>query len=92
MNDLTDLYILSHPRTGESVVVGGNTLSVPEVVAAGRYGAMVVLDDSAEVRTRMEKSQRVMDSKLEAGKSVYGVSTGFGGSGEASRTSAASSR
>ncbi|KAG8846048.1 hypothetical protein FRB96_002089 [Tulasnella sp. 330] len=66
-------------RDGESIVINGNTLSVPEVVAAGRYGASVVLDDSHEVRSRIEKSQRAMDSKLESGKSVYGVSTGFGG-------------
>lgn len=61
--------------------MNGSTLSVPEVVAAGRYGAKVVLDDSYEVRSRIEKSQRAIDSKLESGKSVYGISTGFGGSG-----------
>lgn len=68
-------------RNGEAITINGNHLSVPEVVAAGRYGAKVVLDDSPEVRSRIEKSQRAMDSKLESGKSVYGISTGFGGSG-----------
>ncbi|KAG8996235.1 hypothetical protein FRB93_000901 [Tulasnella sp. JGI-2019a] len=69
-------------RDGESIVVNGHTLSVPEVVAAGRYGAKVILDDSYEVRARIEKSQRAIDSKLEEGQSVYGISTGFGGSAD----------
>lgn len=68
-------------RNGEKVIINGHNLSIPEVVAAGRYGAQVVLDDSSEVRTRITKSQQAMDSKLAAGKSVYGISTGFGGSG-----------
>ncbi|KAG8955669.1 hypothetical protein FRC04_007660 [Tulasnella sp. 424] len=69
-------------RNGDKVVVNGHNLSIPEVVAAGRYGAQVVLDDSPEVRTRIEQSQKAIDSKLEAGKSVYGISTGFGGSAD----------
>ena len=63
------------------MVIDGNHLSIPEVVAAGRYGVQVVLDESDEVRTRMLKSQKAIDDKLESGRSVYGISTGFGGSG-----------
>ncbi|KAG8924604.1 hypothetical protein FRC02_010330 [Tulasnella sp. 418] len=80
-------FVESHKRlvalkNGEKVVVDGHKLSIPEIVAAGRYGARVVLDESPAVKERLQKSQRVMDSKLEEGKSVYGISTGFGGSAD----------
>ena len=35
----------------------------------------------------MDKSREVLQSKLDANKSVYGVSTGFGGSGKTRSTS-----
>lgn len=47
----------------------------------GRFKTSIQLDDSLHVRARVLKSQQIIDSKLEAGKSVYGISTGFGGSG-----------
>lgn len=46
-----------------------------------RYGTSVALDDAPEIRERMAKSRNVLVGKVQAGKSVYGVSTGFGGSG-----------
>ena len=69
-------------RNGNSILVDGYNLSVPAVAAAARYNAPVVLDDTPGVRERLQQSRDVIVSKMEAGKSVYGVSTGYGGSGE----------
>ena len=51
------------------------------VVGAARYGASVVLDDAPEIRERVTKSRKVLIGMVECAKSVYGVSTGLGGSG-----------
>ncbi len=59
----------------------GQSLTVAGVVGAARYGASVALDQSPENRERMAKSRDVLVDKVQANKSVYGVSTGLGGSG-----------
>jgi histidine ammonia-lyase len=51
-----------------------------------RYGASAELDDAPEIRERMAKSRDVLVGKVQATKSVYGVSTGLGGSGAHSFT------
>jgi Aromatic amino acid lyase len=51
------------------------------VTAAARYHADVELDDSTTTRERLAKSRKVISDKVESGTSVYGLSTGFGGSG-----------
>jgi hypothetical protein len=74
----------NHPidRDGNSVVVDGHSLSIPALVAVARHNAQIVLDDSPEVRAGIQKSRDVIVGKVEASQSVYGVSTGFGGSGK----------
>lgn len=74
-------------RSGTPVVIDGNSLSIPAVTAAARYGAGVNLDDSPEVRNRVQASRQVIVRKVDSEKSVYGVSTGFGGSGKSLRFS-----
>ena len=69
-------------RNGSSVLVDGYNLSIPAITAAARYNAPVTVDDSAGVRERLQQSRDVIVSKKSAGKSVYGVSTGYGGSGQ----------
>ncbi|TCD64556.1 hypothetical protein EIP91_003913 [Steccherinum ochraceum] len=69
-------------QTGKDVIVDGQTLSVAAVAAAARYSASVTLSDSADVKERIAKSRRVIVSKVAAETSVYGVSTGFGGSAD----------
>jgi phenylalanine ammonia-lyase len=64
------------------VVVDGRSLSIQAVTAAARYFASVELDGSPVTMTRLAKSRKVVVDKLDAGISIYGVSTGFGGSGE----------
>lgn len=69
-------------RNGKPVKVDGRTLSVAAVTAAARYHAKVKLDDTPTTRARLAKSRKVITDKVETGTSVYGLSTGFGGSGE----------
>lgn len=63
-------------------MVDGHTLSIPAVTAAARYGARVELDGSSNIKARVAKSRGVISGKVDSGTSVYGVSTGFGGSGQ----------
>ncbi|KAM5542920.1 hypothetical protein V8D89_003304 [Ganoderma adspersum] len=77
---------LSNYKQGQPIVVDGQTLSIPAVAAVARYNAGVVLDDSSDIQTRVLKSRQVIVDKVSSQKSVYGVSTGFGGSAD-TRTS-----
>ncbi|KZT01457.1 phenylalanine ammonia-lyase [Laetiporus sulphureus 93-53] len=69
-------------KNGKAVVVDGKTLSVPAVTAAARYGADVTLDESSQLKEQVARSRAVIVKKVEAETSVYGVSTGFGGSAD----------
>ncbi|KAJ3506668.1 hypothetical protein NLJ89_g6742 [Agrocybe chaxingu] len=69
-------------RNGKPVQVDGQNLSIAAVTAASRYGASVVLDDSPALKNKIAKSRRTIADKIDAGLSVYGVSTGFGGSAD----------
>ncbi|KAI0057876.1 phenylalanine ammonia-lyase [Artomyces pyxidatus] len=73
-------------KAGQGVNIDGHTLSIPAVVATARYNASVSLDTRPEIRERVDKSRNVIVGVVEAAKSVYGVSTGFGGSAD-TRTS-----
>ena len=68
-------------RNGQPVVVDGHTLTAAGVVAAARYHARIELDDCHRVKEGIAKSRKVISDKVESGSSVYGLSTGFGGSG-----------
>ncbi len=70
-----------HLRNGCVIDVDGYSLSIPAVAAAARYNAPVALRESSSIKTRIEKSRAVIVDKVEGNKSIYGVSTGFGGSG-----------
>lgn len=52
------------------------------MTAASRYHASVTLENSPNVRDKLEKSRRIVTDKVDGGISVYGVSTGFGGSAD----------
>ncbi|EKM50747.1 uncharacterized protein PHACADRAFT_130223 [Phanerochaete carnosa HHB-10118-sp] len=69
-------------REGKAVIVDGHTLSISAVAATARYGAAVTLTDKPETRERVLQSRRVIVGKVNAQRSVYGVSTGFGGSAD----------
>ena len=69
-------------RNGKTVIIDGHSLSVPALVATARHNAQVNLNGSTEIRARIQTSRDVITAKVETSKSVYGVSTGFGGSGK----------
>lgn len=61
--------------------VDGQTLSIAAVTAAARCNTPVTLDQSSHIKSRVAQSRSVIAEKVESGISVYGLSTGFGGSG-----------
>lgn len=74
-------YLIHVYRGGKTVKIDGQTLSIAAVTAAARYHARAELDDSSVIRERVNSSRNVISEKVESGTSVYGLSTGFGGSG-----------
>ena len=62
--------------TAERVVLTGADLTVSDVAAVARGGAEAVLDPAA--RARMERSRAVVESLVDEGAVVYGVTTGVG--------------
>jgi len=86
-SDLLSRFITQHEellsyKNGKPVVLDGQSLTVAGVVGVARYGALLTLDDVPETRERMAKSRNVLVGKVQAAKSVYGVSTGLGGSAD----------
>jgi phenylalanine ammonia-lyase len=79
------LTFLTTTRNGQIVVIDGHTLTTAGIVAAARHLAPVQLDESQHVKERVAKSRKVIADKVESGASVYGLSTGFGGSGMSPR-------
>ncbi|KAG6902375.1 hypothetical protein C0995_000937 [Termitomyces sp. Mi166 len=69
-------------RLGRPVTIDGQNLSIAAVTAASRYSANVDLSNSPTIAARIDKSRDVITAKIKAGASVYGVSTGFGGSAD----------
>ncbi|KAJ7270052.1 phenylalanine ammonia-lyase [Mycena haematopus] len=87
LGEFVNQYLeLESYKNGRVIEIDGYSLSIPAVTAAARYGAPVVLKDSPVIKERLEKSRAVIVGKVDGNKSVYGVSTGFGGSAD-TRTS-----
>ncbi len=63
------------------VKIDGQSLTTAGIVAAARHFASVHLDDRREIKHAVEKSRQIIVDKVASGASVYGLSTGFGGSG-----------
>ncbi|KAJ7287240.1 L-Aspartase-like protein [Mycena rebaudengoi] len=57
-------------RAGKPIVLDGQTLSI------------AALDGSPAIKNRVQKSRDVLEKKVEGKTSVYGVTTGFGGSAD----------
>ncbi|KAI0000889.1 phenylalanine ammonia-lyase [Russula vinacea] len=86
-SDLLSWFITQHQelqnyKNGKFIVLDGHSLTVAGVVGAARYGASVALDQSPEIREHMAKSRDVLVGMVQESKSVYGVSTGLGGSAD----------
>ncbi|KAI0260177.1 phenylalanine ammonia-lyase [Gloeopeniophorella convolvens] len=86
-SDLIPRFVQQHRelqayRDGKPIMLDGHSLSIAAVVAAARYGVPVALSDAPELRARVDASRAVLERKVAAAKSVYGVSTGLGGSAD----------
>nr|AJD20419.1 phenylalanine ammonium lyase PALb [Inonotus obliquus] len=78
-------------KNGAPITLTGDGLTVPAVVAVARYPdlvsaaieeALAALEkDTARVEA-LNSSRKIIDDKLAQNKSIYGVSTGFGGSAD----------
>ncbi|KAH7910984.1 phenylalanine ammonia-lyase [Hygrophoropsis aurantiaca] len=71
---------LSSSSSSKPITVDGQSLSLPAVVAVARYGVTPDLSRAPHIAAKMAASRSVIEGKMAAGLSVYGVSTGFGGS------------
>ncbi|CAK7207733.1 hypothetical protein SEUCBS139899_010546 [Sporothrix eucalyptigena] len=70
---------------GKVVSVTGGDLTIADVVAVALHGIPARLTADKAVRDRIAASVDFLASELAAGKVIYGVNTGFGGSAD-SRT------
>jgi histidine ammonia-lyase len=66
----------SAPGGGEAIVLTGADLTIADVEAVARHGALVALDVHA--RARMQEARDVIERLVAEGAVVYGVTTGFG--------------
>ncbi|KAJ7084481.1 L-Aspartase-like protein [Mycena belliarum] len=75
--------IESYQNGERAVQVDGKTLSVAAVTAVARYVSVAMqLSNDIAVKERVAKSRAVITEKVNKGASVYGLSTGFGGSAD----------
>lgn len=87
----SSLSPLTRHSSGKPVTLTGSDLSLAQIVAIARHAHStsgspsappVRLSDSEQLRAAHNASRNVIASKVEAGLSIYGVSTGFGGSAD----------
>ncbi|GJJ08484.1 hypothetical protein Clacol_002702 [Clathrus columnatus] len=84
---LLDTFLRFHAqakehRSGEPILVDGHSLSIPAVFVNARYSPKVLLSRDPCLQEQVESCRRFLLDKMNAGKSIYGVSTGFGGSAD----------
>jgi len=79
---LTSIAELEDHKCGKNVTIDGKTLSIAGIVAAARYNSSVHLDQSPRTREKVDKSRECISDKVDQGISIYGVTTGFGGSAD----------
>lgn len=65
-----------NPKEIKEVVIDGHSLTVEKVVAVARFNAKVKINEKAF--PKMQESSDLVDEIVEEGRTVYGVSTGFG--------------
>ncbi|KAF9243139.1 phenylalanine ammonia-lyase [Melanogaster broomeanus] len=94
---LADVHELDQYLSGKPVTLTGSDLSLPQIAAIALYppatshtptshlhphAPPLHLSDSECLRSNHAASRHVISSKVDAGLSIYGVSTGFGGSAD----------
>lgn len=73
-----DIFSDLHAR--KPVSIDGHTLSIADVVGIARHGVPASLSSESAVHKRIDDSVAFLESKKHL--SIYGVSTGFGGSAD----------
>ncbi|KAK5657576.1 hypothetical protein OQA88_3150 [Cercophora sp. LCS_1] len=68
--------------TPDAVRLTGSGLSIADVVAVACRGAPARLTEDPEVLGLVNRSVDFLENELDAGKVIYGVNTGFGGSAD----------
>ncbi|GJH08392.1 aromatic amino acid lyase [Caballeronia novacaledonica] len=66
------------PRTASAVTFGGRHLTIEEVVSIATRRTPVALNGDAGWRARIERGADFLRRHLAAGRTVYGVNTGYG--------------
>ena len=64
--------------TKRDVILGLDAATIEDIVALARGRALVRITDDPEVLARLAAGQERLRERLEAGETVYGVTTGFG--------------
>ncbi|KAF2141175.1 uncharacterized protein K452DRAFT_326938 [Aplosporella prunicola CBS 121167] len=71
----------AHP--GESAIqLDGESLTLAQLVAVAKYGAVPTLSPDPAIVQRIETSVQMLAKHLNRGDLVYGVNTGYGGSAD----------
>lgn len=65
-----------------TIVIDGESLSLAAVVAISSYDAASRLAENDAVQQKVRKGFQYLMSEINAGKTIYGVNTGFGGSAD----------
>ena len=73
-----DIY--SEVEARKPVSIDGHTLSIADIISVARHGVDVSLSKASAVHKRIDDSVAFLESKKHL--SIYGVSTGFGGSAD----------
>ena len=73
-----DIY--SEVEARKPVSIDGHTLSIADIISVARHGVDVSLSKDSAVHKRIDDSVAFLESKKHL--SIYGVSTGFGGSAD----------
>ena len=62
-----------------AVILRGNNLTIEDVVRVARFGARVKLTDDENILKRVKAAHNYILNAVQTGKTIYGVTTGFGG-------------
>ncbi len=71
---------LPHPENVDNtIIIQGQGLTIDDIVQVARYGAKVKITDDKAILKKVHASCDYITEAVDAGKPVYGVTSGFGG-------------
>lgn len=71
--------LVGSPAEASVLTLGGEPLTIDELVQVARHGRMVAITDDEKVLNRVAASCAYIKQAVERGDRIYGVTTGFGG-------------